>query len=373
MFGWPMAFATTTLAWGVLEYEDAYNHSGELGHMLESIKWPLDWLLKAHVAPDALYTQIGSGFVEHKYWGRAEFEHKPRPAFQINATTPGTEAAADAAAAMAAGYLVFQHHDPVYAQTLLIHAKQLFDFAFKYQASYTLSAPYYESNNGFQDELAWAAAWLYKATGDKAYLAQATTLADALSKDDLSAFGWDSKNAGVHLLMYKLTKKATYATNFKKYMAGWTGKDMKRTPKGLAYYMSWGPLRWAANTAFLGLLAADYGLEEQAYRQFAKSQIHYILGDNGGFSYVVGFGERGPRAIHNRGASCGKHGCVCSTAPSANTLYGALVGGPDENDVYVDDCKDYKHSECSVDYNAGFQSAVAGLKHLSLMGLLNAV
>ena len=70
IFGWPLASATTVLAWGLLEYEDAYTQAGELGHMLATVKWPLDWLLKAHVAPDMLYVQVGDGKIEHKYWGR---------------------------------------------------------------------------------------------------------------------------------------------------------------------------------------------------------------------------------------------------------------------------------------------------------------
>ena len=280
---------------------------------------------------------------------------------------------ADAAAAMAAGYLVFQHHDPVFAQTLLIHARQLFEAALAHPETFTLSAPFYESS-GYNDELAWAATWLYKATGTDAYLTQAMKFAELFEPDDDGAFGWDSKNAGVHLLLYTLTKQQKYADNFKRYMSSWLpggSTSIKRTPKGLVYYMDWGPLRWVANTAFLALLAADFGLAVQPYRRFARSQIHYILGDNGGFSYVVAFGQKGPKAIHSRGASCGRHGCECNSLPSANTLYGALVGGPDEKDGYVDDCQDYKHSECSVDYNAGYQGAVAGLKHLSLMGLLD--
>jgi len=77
------------------------------------------------------------------------------------------------------------------------------------------------------------------------------------------------------------------------------------------------------------------------------------------------------RSPHHRGASCNEHGrCDCSDTPSANILYGALVGGPDEDDSYRDDCRDYKHSEVAIDYNAGFTSAVAALKHLSLTGQL---
>jgi hypothetical protein len=36
-----------------------------------------------------------------------------------------------------------------------------------------------------------------------------------------------------------------------------------------------------------------------------------------------------------------------------------MVGGPDKYDNYVDDRQDYIHNEVAMDYNAGFQSAVA--------------
>ena len=54
------------------------------------------------------------------------------------------------------------------------------------------------------------------------------------------------------------------------------------------------------NTAFFACLAADYGLKPQTYRDFAKSQINYILGDNGDRSYVVGFGKNAANAPHHR-------------------------------------------------------------------------
>jgi hypothetical protein len=37
------------------------------------------------------------------------------------------------------------------------------------------------------------------------------------------------------------------------------------------------------------------------------------------------------------------------------------VGGPDANDFYVDDRADYIKNEVTTDFNAGFQSTVAGL------------
>ena len=66
-FGWPMAYSVTTLTWGLLEYYDAYQKTGELDHMLECIKWPLDFLLKAAHTKDEFYVQVSSDLsLSHK-------------------------------------------------------------------------------------------------------------------------------------------------------------------------------------------------------------------------------------------------------------------------------------------------------------------
>jgi len=64
-------------------------------------------------------------------------------------------------------------------------------------------------------------------------------------------------------------------------------------------------------------------------------------------------------------SSCPDAPAVCdwdtfdSPEPNFHVLTGALVGGPDQNDNYVDDRSDYVHNEVADDYNAGFQRDVA--------------
>ncbi len=48
-------------------------------------------------------------------------------------------------------------------------------------------------------------------------------------------------------------------------------------------------------------------------------------------------------------------------ADQTHVLWGALVGGPDQDDFHVDITKDYIYNEVAVDYNAGFVGACAGL------------
>ena len=52
--------------------------------------------------------------------------------------------------------------------------------------------------------------------------------------------------------------------------------------------------------------------------------------------------------------------------PNPHTLYGALVGGPDQHDKYTDVRTNYVNNEVACDYNAGFQGAVAGTYELGL-------
>lgn len=64
-----------------------------------------------------------------------------RPLTQVNTSAPGTDVAAETAAAMASASLVFKTSDSSYSDTLLKHAKQLFNFADKYRGSYSVSIP----------------------------------------------------------------------------------------------------------------------------------------------------------------------------------------------------------------------------------------
>ena len=52
-------------------------------------------------------------------------------------TFQGSDLAAETAAALAAASIVFKNVDPTYSNTLLMHAKQLFDFANNYRGKYS--------------------------------------------------------------------------------------------------------------------------------------------------------------------------------------------------------------------------------------------
>lgn len=84
----------------------------------------------------------------------------------------------------------------------------------------------------------------------------------------------------------------------------------------------------------------------------------------------VGVGSDPPCRPHHRGASCAAvstraQPCDCTAlfnpGCNPNTIYGALVGGPNENDEFPNTRWDFTSAEVALDWNAGFTGMLAGL------------
>jgi hypothetical protein len=110
------------------------------------------------------------------YWMRPEdMGTMERPAFYVDPSMPGTDVIAAASAALAAASMAFSPLNREYAGALLKESQALYTFAAGYLGSYSKWVPtegthYSES---YYDDLAWAAAWIYKASGSGQYLKEA--------------------------------------------------------------------------------------------------------------------------------------------------------------------------------------------------------
>ncbi|WP_256334361.1 glycoside hydrolase family 9 protein [Lentzea albidocapillata] len=382
-FGLPFAFSVSMLAWGAVENRAAYVSSGQLPHLMANLRHGTDWIIKAHPSPNVVYGQVGAGNPDHAWWGSAEVMPMARPSYKVDSSCPGSDLAGEYAAAMASASMVFKDTDPAYSATLLTHAKQLYTFADTYRGKYssciTDAASFYNSWSGYQDELAWGAIWLHRATGDASYLTKAKAEYQKLGTEPQSAersykwtIAWDDKSYGAYVLMAKLTGEQTYVTDANRWLDFWTtgynGNRVRYSPGGQAVLDSWGSLRYAANTAFAALTYSDWlstrdSTRARTYHDFGVRQINYALGDNPrNASYVVGFGTNPPRNPHHRGAHGSWADSIQEPAVSRHVLYGALVGGPStNNDAYTDSRSDYVMNEVALDYNAGFTGALARL------------
>jgi len=375
-FGFPMAAMTTILSWGGISFYEGYEKAGQLEWMDKCIKWSTDYFMKAHKSDGELVGQIGDGDADHAWWGRPEEMTMNRPSWSITTSSPGSDLAGETAAALAAASIYFNRRgDTAYANTLLTHARSLFDFADNHRGVYTDAIPnaqgFYASWSGYEDELVWAAAWLAKATGEQTYLNKAEGFYNEFPENQgrPGEFSWDDKTAGAQLLLWELTQDEKYRGNVQAFLDFLWACDS--TPKGLIWLDSsqWGSLRYAGDLAHFTLQTAYSGIDVDNSVNFAESQINYILGDTGR-SYVCGWGNNPPVKPHHRGSSCPSSG-VCdwnsgynNPGPNPQVLNGALVGGPDHNDNYVDDRSNFQTNEVATDYNAGFQSALAGLNKI---------
>ncbi|XP_020242693.1 endoglucanase 11-like [Asparagus officinalis] len=95
--------------------------------------------IKAHTSPNVLWAEVGDGDTDHYCWQRPEDMTTSRKAYKIDAENPGSDLAAETAAAMAAASVVFRKSDPHYSHLLLHHAQQLFEFGDRYRGKYDSS------------------------------------------------------------------------------------------------------------------------------------------------------------------------------------------------------------------------------------------
>ncbi|KAL4600288.1 hypothetical protein ACB092_11G187900 [Castanea dentata] len=346
-FGFPLAFTITMLSWSTIEFQAQLKANNQLTYALEAIQWGTDYLIKAHPEPHVLYGQVGDGDSDHACWQRPEDMTTPRPAYKIDEKNPGSDLAAETAAAFAAASLAFHPKNETYASILLTHAKQLFEFASNYsglyQNSITTAAKFYNSS-GYEDELLWAAVWLYRATNEDVYL----DFVDESSGPGgpRSIFYWDDKYVGVQVLIAKQGKN-----------------NVQQTPGGLLWFLSYN-LQYVTTAAFVAAAYSEYlttnlatfdcpggTIKPNDLLLLAKSQVDYILGSNPrSTSYMVGFGSTYPNQVHHRGVSIvsikvnpapvscqgGYDLYFNKDAANPNVLDGAVVSGPDENDNYSD-------------------------------------
>ncbi|CAH9094251.1 unnamed protein product [Cuscuta epithymum] len=404
-FGFPMAYTATVLAWTILEYGDQMEVVGQLKPAKASLKWITDYLVSAHPSDNVLYIQVGDPDIDHKCWQRPEDMTEKRPLIQINASVPGTEVAAETAAAMAAASLVFKPSNSPYSSTLLRHAKQLFTFADKHRGSYSENIPnvasYYNST-GYGDELLWAATWLYHATGDQSYhdFVTGENGDEFASWGNPTWFSWDNKLAGVQVLLSRVSLFRSkglsnshillkYRSTAEAVMCGLLPKSptatSSRTDSGLVWISEWNSLQHPVASAFLAVVYSDYMLTSRTpkitcdgksytpsdLRKFAMSQADYVLGKNPmKMSYLVGYGDNYPKYVHHRGASIpidATTGCkdgfkwLESTTPNPNVAIGGLVGGPFRNESYIDSRNNSMQAEPTTYNSAIIVGLLSGL------------
>lgn len=390
-FGMPEAYTGSTLGWGYYEFKDQYKATGQDTHAKTILRYFNDYFMKCTFLDNsgkaiAFCYQVGDGDIDHAYWQAPEKDTMFRRAWFATDALPSTDCVSATAASLAVNYLNFKDEDPTYAEKSLKYAKALFEFAERCpnKAVNNDGPKGYYGSSKWQDDYCWAAAWLYLATKDDHYLSEAFKYFDYYAPscwthcwndvwagtacilaeiDDLY-----DKNSQVFEDRYKqATGKNQYETidfwsQVAKLVDNWmNGSTVKITSGGYAFLNQWGSARYNTATQFVACVYdKHHGDKASKYSEWAKSQMNYLLGNNPlNRCYIVGYNSVSAKYPHHR-ASSGFSRCE-ETGPQKYVLYGALVGGPDGNDQHIDSTADYIYNEVTIDYNAAFVGACAGL------------
>ncbi len=375
-FGICEAYAAATLGWGFYEYREQYEETGQDIYILETIKYLTDYFIKAHPEPNLFIYSVGSG-ADHTYWGPPELQDDeicPRDIRICTPENPASDVCGSTAAALALMYLNYQNIDMNYAELCLEHAIQLYQLGTDYHGlsdglGFYPSASYY-------DDLSWGAIWLYIATGNTAYLDDIESYiapgAGGLDDDDTIENGinwvnywthcWDAVWGGVFMVLAETTENPVYIEQAKANLDWWMSDSCPESPGGCKVINSWGTLRYSSAEALMALIYYKYS-GDTVYRDFAASQMNYILGENPlDRCYIVGLYENSVKHPHHRAAHGSETLSMLDPPEHKHVLHGALVGGPDLSDQHNDETSDYVSNEVTIDYNAACVGAFAAMR-----------
>lgn len=58
VFGFPMAFSMTVLAWSAVEYGDQIQRAGQMKYLQQTLRWGLDFMIKCHSSDYTYWVQV---------------------------------------------------------------------------------------------------------------------------------------------------------------------------------------------------------------------------------------------------------------------------------------------------------------------------
>ena len=374
-FGLPAAYSASTLGWSYSEFKSAFTATGASSQMLKTLNNFNDYFVKSTYLDGsgnvvAFCYQVGDGKADHIYWGSPEAQKDTttnegysaynRNTYFATSSNPATDIVSNTAASLAASYVNTSNAEH------LKYAKALYSFA-KNNSKQTAKegASEFYNSGSYLDDMAWAAVWLYKATNDSSYLADANSY---ISEAGYAATSpnwthcWNNVWNGVLVMMAELdtANSSTYWGYVSKELDHFKN-DLKKTGV-YSVQDDWGSARYNATAQMIACIY-DRANNSSTYSSWAETQMDYLLGNNSNnLCYVAGFNSKSVKQPHHRAA---QGQSTAEASGYSHELTGALVGGPKSDGSYHDRTVEYEYTEVALDYNAGLVGAAAGLYSIS--------
>jgi len=348
--------------------------------ILNEARWNLEWMLKMQDSDGGVWHKQTS---EHfDAFEQPQDDHLPNEVIGTG-TAPfkSTCATADLASVGAIAARVYKPYDARFAALALEAARRAFAWTEKnpnviFRNPRGISTGEYGDSN-CSDERLWAAAELYRTTGEQAYsdyfLANYSPFLSTL--DSPPAEGW-SQVAPLGLWTYALshgkTDKVAVDAIKQRTIAAAQGVVARTRTAGYINSMKTSDYVWGSNGVAAGygmyLLIANQYAPNRDFVDTARDNLHYILGRNTfSLSWVTQLGENPFMHPHHRPS-----GSSHLPAPWP----GLMSGGPNRgrNDavlaklprdtppakVYADELASYASNEICINWQAAFVFLLAG-------------
>jgi endoglucanase len=408
-FGLTTGFTGSTLAWSMYEFPDSFRATGLEDEAFNLLRWTNDYFMRCTFLDStgnvvAFAHQVGDQTDHTCGWMPPELrriDFCPRKGYFATDEKPASDEVASAAAALAVSSLVLSGKDAAYAEKALKYAVALYKFAAKYPDKVGSDTGGLYTSEYAYDDLAWAAVWLYLATGTQSYLddilgpnaggggwldsfpgfkticlqrAGASCWAESATHD------WNSVRTGVFLKMAQILRDLNHpaAQGMLAIARGdsmkWPDGTVAQSPAGFSVLYAYGSARYNSAGQFVALLYAKlFGAQDSAavsaIQPWAKRQMAYILGDNPlGTSYMMGYTNKYCMQPHHAASHASIWGEPDNPVENRHIIWGALVNGPDGNDNHVDRRSDFGSNEVTIDYNVSLIAALAAQYELQGKG-----
>lgn len=296
----------------------------DLPDILVEVKYKLDFLNKMQRPDGAVYHKVSG-----KDWPGMSIapEHDQGERYIYGMSTYGT---AMYAATLAMASRAYESFDAAYAEDLLDRAKLAFTYLEANPEPFFRNDAGQDSGSGAYDkytdseERFWAAAELFKTTGDQAYEQYLIDHLQPYMEEDPDIPGWTNGLSLGHFA-YATTEGAQeeHQTLVRETFLNYANEIVAQIEaEGYHTSLLTEEYTWASSKNAIAkgsiLLLANELEENEAYVQGALEQVHYILGRNAiGNSYLIGAGTKSTRNPHSR--------MINSTG---TLIPGLLVGGP---------------------------------------------